>query len=101
MLNCAMFKSGYTNLSCNLGLVMLHTMYVLLQSNNGLLNAMNLYGREQHRLDFKRTKHLRLIRADPVRTHQTMTNIPDSKVHGANMGPTWVLSAPDGPMLAP
>ena len=30
-----------------------------------------------------------------ARTH------PDSKVHGANMGPTWVLSAPDGPMLAP
>ena len=24
----------------------------------------------------------------------------DSKVHGANMGPTWVLLAPDGPMLA-
>ena len=23
--------------------------------------------------------------------------IPDSKVHGANMAPTWVLSAPDGP----
>ena len=23
-------------------------------------------------------------------------NIPDSKVHGANMGPTWVLSAPGG-----
>ena len=22
---------------------------------------------------------------------------PDSKVHGANMGPTWVLSAPGGP----
>ena len=22
---------------------------------------------------------------------------PDNKVHGANMGPTWVLSAPDGP----
>ena len=22
---------------------------------------------------------------------------PDSKVHGANMGPTWVMSAPDGP----
>ena len=34
--------------------------------------------------------------------------IPDSKVHGANMGPTWVLSDPDGscrtqmgPKLAP
>ena len=22
---------------------------------------------------------------------------PDSKVHRANMGPTWVLLAPDGP----
>ena len=28
-------------------------------------------------------------------------SFPDSKVHGANMGPTWVLSAPDGPMSAP
>ena len=28
-------------------------------------------------------------------------NGPDSKVHGANMGPTWVLSAPDGPHVGP
>ena len=28
-------------------------------------------------------------------------NFPDSKVHGANMGPTWVLSAPDGPHDGP
>ena len=28
-------------------------------------------------------------------------NYPDSKVHGANMGPTWVLSAPDGPHVGP
>ena len=27
--------------------------------------------------------------------------IPDSKVHGANMGPTWVLSAPVGPHVGP
>ena len=27
--------------------------------------------------------------------------IPDSKVHEANMGPTWVLSAPDGPHVGP
>ena len=27
--------------------------------------------------------------------------IPDSKVHWANMGPTWVLSAPDGPHVGP
>ena len=26
--------------------------------------------------------------------------VPDNKVHGANMGPTWVLSAQMGPMLA-
>ena len=25
----------------------------------------------------------------------------DSKVHGANMGPTWVLSAPDGRIVGP
>ena len=28
-------------------------------------------------------------------------NLSDSKVHGANMGPTWVLSAPDGPHDGP
>ena len=28
-------------------------------------------------------------------------NIPDSKVRGANMGPIWVLSAPDGPHDGP
>ena len=26
---------------------------------------------------------------------------PDSKVHGAKMGPTWDLSAPDGPHVGP
>ena len=31
----------------------------------------------------------------------TMIDIPDSKVHGTNMGPTWVLSAPDGPHVGP
>ena len=28
-------------------------------------------------------------------------NGPDSKVHGANMGSTWVLSAPGGPHVGP
>ena len=28
-------------------------------------------------------------------------SFPDSKVHGANMGPTWDLSAPDGPHVGP
>ena len=26
---------------------------------------------------------------------------PEKKVHGANMGPTWVLSVPDGPHVGP
>ena len=26
---------------------------------------------------------------------------PDSKIHGANLRPTWVLSAPDGPHVGP
>ena len=30
-----------------------------------------------------------------------MFNIPDSKVQGANMGPTWVLPASDGPHVGP
>ena len=31
----------------------------------------------------------------------TISEFPDSKVHGANMGPTWVLSAPDGSHVGP
>ena len=26
---------------------------------------------------------------------------PDSRAHGANMGPTWILSAPGGPHVDP
>ena len=33
--------------------------------------------------------------------HRLLQDNPDSKVHGANMGPTWVLSAPDGPHFGP
>ena len=32
---------------------------------------------------------------------QLYTICPDSKVHRENMGPTWVLSAPDGPYVGP
>ena len=32
---------------------------------------------------------------------EAYNNNPDSKVHGANMGPTWVLSAPDRPHVGP
>ena len=44
----------------------------------------------------------RSYRAKP-RFHRCCVNIsiPDSKVHGTNMGPTWVLSATDGPHIGP
>ena len=32
---------------------------------------------------------------------KTRNIFPDSKVHGANMGPTWILTAPDGPHDGP
>ena len=31
----------------------------------------------------------------------SILNTSDSNVRGANMGPTWVLSAPDGPHVGP
>ena len=37
-----------------------------------------------------------LVAWSPMHSHY-----PGSKVHGANMGPTWVLSAPDGPHVCP
>ena len=32
---------------------------------------------------------------------ETISAYPNSKVREANMGPTWVLSAPDGPHVGP
>ena len=32
---------------------------------------------------------------------ETGIKSPDGKVYGANMGPTWVLPAPDGPHVGP
>ena len=36
-----------------------------------------------------------------MRHYEPDREIPDSKIHGANMGPTWVLLAPDGPHVGP
>ena len=43
----------------------------------------------------------RKLSCQPEVIHLKMQTFPDSKVQGANMGPTWVLSAPDGPHVAP
>ena len=34
-------------------------------------------------------------------TREGNLTIPDNNVHGANLGPTWVLSAQDGPFVGP
>ena len=68
------------------------------------------------------TKHLVYPRPDPMRDKRVIKSHwtaqasfiylvdryvsfqsvnPDSKVHGTNMGPTWVLSVPDGPHVDP
>ena len=36
-----------------------------------------------------------------MNTNMVMHAYPDSKVNGAHMGPTWVLSAPGGPHFGP
>ena len=41
--------------------------------------------------------HLKVINAPTL----LVIYIPDNKVHGANMGPTWVLSAPNEPHVGP
>ena len=44
---------------------------------------------------------MRFLQIKCLSQRQISTNDPDSKAHGANMGPTWVLSAPDGPHVGP
>ena len=56
----------------------------------------------QYKVVFLPAQKLPFSRKDSRETYclYTKNPCPDSKVHGANMGPTWVLVAPDGPMLA-
>ena len=42
-----------------------------------------------------------MLKAPCVEHYAMLPNIPDSEVPGAIMGPTWVLSAPDGPHVGP
>ena len=54
-------------------------------------------------------KKIYLYQIEPILTKtclcivgtEPVDGFPDSKVHGANMGPTWVLSAPRGPHVGP
>ena len=42
-------------------------------------------------------KFMYLFKFLPADLLRNRNIVPDNKVHGANMGPTWVLWAPDGP----
>ena len=41
------------------------------------------------------------LQASPFLVANLLNCLPDSKVHGANMGTTWVLPAPHGPHVGP
>ena len=45
--------------------------------------------------------YLYILCYDFISRIEIVQGIPDSKVHGAIMGPTWVLSAPGGPHNGP
>ena len=42
-----------------------------------------------------------MVALDRLKAHPHGWRGPDNKVHGAIMGPAWVLSAPDGPHVGP
>ena len=53
---------------------------------------LNFYNQEDH------CDHLHIYIAYAVHVLKLFQlHYPNNEVHGANMGPTWVLSAPDGP----
>ena len=42
-----------------------------------------------------------VIRAPNIELYYTVLTDPDSKVHGANMGPIWGRQDPGGPHIGP
>ena len=54
-----------------------------------------------HVLTYLRTGVTHVVENPSRERKSPAYRFPDSKVYGANMGPTWVLSAPDGPHVGP
>ena len=44
---------------------------------------------------------INLFKKYPISSEAIMHHYPDNTVYSANMGPTWVLSDPDGPHVGP
>ena len=102
----------------------IHTLQFIPQLDHvmitGIFPVYGLFFREIHRWSvdsYKKTSMQSLViffvvipkklsnRKSYCRWFQTSCRscdvIPDNKVHGYNMGPTWVLSTPDGPHVGP
>ena len=50
---------------------------------------------------FEKAASKMLAKLPSLQFVRVVTLYPYSKVHGANMGPTWALSAPEGPHVGP
>ena len=88
-------RMHYTSRSCNVFLSD-GTWYRIQHSSNNTDRTLIMF----HTEDIHKNIHCewRAIGAVVISLEQMLERYwyPDSKVHGANMGPTWVLSAPDG-----
>ena len=66
-----------------------------------LILRLSDLSRQRFFLPSRDKKHKHLSLSIFQQKYYTIDISPDSKVHGANMGPTWVLSAPDGSPVGP
>ena len=88
--NVTLFLIGWAhsqNDSCKIGTCIIQDMPMLVQAISCTVELSSYPG-------FFRELHWILMGFSEIFS-------PDSKVHGANIGPTWVLSAPDGPHVGP
>ena len=81
--------------------VVLHSDLVITRSDITQYCWHHFGDQDRHSADFQVTDnhptarhHRRIVNLGIL---EKLKSVPDSKVHGANMWPTWVLSAPDGP----
>ena len=68
--------------------------------NEPALSCWNYIETKKRNVRWK-TLHSVFMSINQAHTVCILMHVPDSKVHGANMGPTWVLSAPGGPHVGP
>ena len=62
-------------------------------------NFLHLHLQKLSKDNFYCSQWWKFYHKDDIHTHWHC--VPDSKVHGTNMGPIWILSDPDGPHVGP